>query len=52
MNTRNQKNQSQNRPSKRARLENLLFHGAKLGTTLSSIGTDEELPKLPPSAGE
>ncbi len=42
---------SSSRPSRRVKLEALLFTGAALGTTLLTLGGDT-IPKLPPSAGE
>jgi hypothetical protein len=39
------------RPSRRARLEALLFTGAALGTTLLTLGA-AVVPKLPPFQGE
>jgi hypothetical protein len=39
------------RPSRRARLDALLFTGAALGTTLVTLGAAVE-PKLPPFRGE
>jgi len=39
------------RPSRRARLEALLFTGAALGTTLLMLAGPKE-PKLPPFKGE
>jgi hypothetical protein len=53
MNTRSdmgQKEKTVANPSKRSRLDRLLFEGTKLGTTLASAAFLE--PKIPPYKGE